>query len=59
MNMIARLTRRQLEALAFIGLLALLSAISSLFNVPAGVDRARSAMVSNQVTTSAAGVSDH
>ena len=36
MNMIARLTRAQLEALAFGGLLALLSAISSLLNVGAG-----------------------
>lgn len=58
MNMIARLTRRQLEAFAFAGLLALLSAISSLSNVPGGVDRDLSAMAS-QMTTSAAGVSDH
>ena len=54
MNMIARLTRAQLRALAYVGLLALLSAISSLFNGPAGVDRDLSAMASNQVTTSAA-----
>ncbi len=54
MNMIARLTRAQLEALAFGGLLALLSAMSSLLNVGAGVDRDLSAIASNQVTTSAA-----
>jgi hypothetical protein len=53
MNMIARLTRAQLEALAFAGLLALLSIVSSLFDVPAGVDRDLSAMAPNQVTTSA------
>ena len=55
MNMIARrLTRAQLEALAFAGLLALLLAISSLLNVAAGVDRDLSAMASSEVTTSAA-----
>ena len=48
MNMIARLTRAQLEALGFGGLLALLSAISSLLNVGAGVDRDLSAMASNR-----------
>ncbi len=56
MNMIDRLTRRQL-ALAYVGLLALLWAISSLFNVPAGVDRDLSAMASNRVTTLVSGVS--
>jgi len=60
MNMIARrLTRAQLEALAFAGLLALLSAISSLLNVGAGVDRDLSAMASNQVTTLAAEKARH
>ena len=53
MNIIARLTRAQLEALAFAGLLAVLSVISSLFNVADGVDRDLSAMAPNQVTTSA------
>jgi hypothetical protein len=53
MNMIAKLTRAQLEAFAFAGLLALLSVTSSQFNVAAGVDRALSAMAPNQVTTSA------
>ena len=53
MNMIARLTRAQLEALAFAGVLVLLSVISSLFNVAAGVDRDLSAMAPIQVTTSA------
>ena len=53
MKMIASLTRAQLEAMAFAGVLALLSVISSLFNVPAGVDRDLSAMAPNEVTTSA------
>jgi hypothetical protein len=43
MNMIAKLTRTEVEALAFAGLLALLSAISSLSNVAADVDREISA----------------
>jgi hypothetical protein len=49
MNMISRLTRAQLEALAFVGLLALLWTISWLFNVPAGVDRDLSPISTNQV----------
>jgi hypothetical protein len=53
MNMLDRLTRRQLT-LAYVGLLALLWATSSLFNVPAGVDRNLSAMASSQVTTTSA-----
>jgi hypothetical protein len=53
MKMIARLTRAELEALAFLGVLAVLSVISSLFNVAAGVDRDLSAMAPHQVTTSA------
>ena len=53
MNMIANLTRALIEALAFASLLALLSVISSLFNVAAGVDRDLSAMAPNQMTTSA------
>lgn len=59
MNMIAKLTRAQLEALAFVGILAVLSAISSMFNVPAGVDRDRAAMAPTQVMTLAAGVRHH
>ena len=53
MKMIASLTRAQLEAVAFAGVLALLSVISSLFNVAAGVDRDLSVMAPNEVTTSA------
>ena len=59
MNMIANLTRAQLEALAFAGLLALFSVISSVFNVPAGVDRGLSAMAPVQVTTFSTGSSAH
>ena len=44
MKIMASLTRAQIEALAFASLLALLSVISSLFNVAAGVDRDLSAM---------------
>jgi len=59
MNRIARLTRAQLEGLAFAGLLALLAAISSLFDVPAGVNRDLSAMASNHLTASGAGARHH
>jgi hypothetical protein len=52
---IPRLTRAELEALAFVGLLALLSAIPSLRNGPAGVDRDLSAMASHRVTTGSVG----
>jgi hypothetical protein len=51
MHRIAKLTRAQLETLIFVVLLALLHVISSVFNVPAGVDRDRSAMASSQATT--------
>jgi hypothetical protein len=51
MHRIAKLTRAQLETLVFVGLLALLHALSSVFNVPAGVDRNRSSMASGQVPT--------
>jgi hypothetical protein len=55
MNMIAKLTRPQLQALAYVGFLALLSAISSLSNGAAGLDRDLSAArACNEVTTSAA-----
>ena len=55
MKMIGRLTRAQLEALAVVGLLALLSAI----NLAAGVDRNLSAMAGNEVTTSVAEAQHH
>lgn len=51
MHRITKLTRAQLETLIFVGVLALLHVMSSVFNVPAGVDRHRSAMASSQVTT--------
>ena len=51
MHRITKLTRAQLETLIFVGLLALLHGISSVFNVPAGVDRDRSAMAFGQMTT--------
>ena len=53
MKMIAKLTRPQLDGLVFVCVLVVLSVISSVFNVAAGVDRNRSAMAPNQVTTSA------
>ena len=43
MSMITRLTRAQLR-LAFVGLLALLSVISSVFNISEDVDRDPAAM---------------
>jgi hypothetical protein len=51
MHKIVKLTRAQLETLAFVVLLALLHVISSVFNVPAGVDRDRPAIASSQLTT--------
>jgi hypothetical protein len=59
MKMMAKLTRAQLDALVYVGVLAVLWAISSLFNVPVGVDRDRAAMASTEVTTLAAGVRNH
>jgi hypothetical protein len=51
MHRIAKLTRPQVETLVFVSVLALLHVISSVFNVPAGVDRDRSALASSQMTT--------
>ena len=51
MKMIVKLTRPQLDGLVFVCVLVMLSVISSVFNVAAGVDRNRSAMAPNQVTT--------
>ena len=44
MSKITSLTRAQLEGLAYVGVLALLWVISSVFNVSEGVDRDRAAM---------------
>lgn len=55
MKMIGKLTRSQLEALAIVGVLALLSAI----NVAAGVDRNLSTMAGNELTTSVAKAQHH
>jgi hypothetical protein len=51
MHRIGKLTRAQLETLIFVSVLAMLHVVSSVFNVPAGVDRDRSAMAPSQVTT--------
>ena len=51
MHRIAKLTRAQVETLVFVGVLALLHVISSVFNVPAGVDSDRSMIASSQATT--------
>ena len=51
MHKIAKLTRAQLETLVFVVALVLLHVVSSVFNVPAGVDGNRSSMASSQVTT--------
>jgi hypothetical protein len=52
--MIAKLTRAQLEALAYVGVLVLLSTMSTLFDVPAGVKSDLSFAASQPVATAAA-----
>jgi hypothetical protein len=52
MHMMAKLTRAQVETLVFVVLMATLHVVSSVFNVPAGVDLDRSSMASNQGTIS-------
>jgi hypothetical protein len=51
MHRIAKLTREQIETLIVVVVLALLHVISSVFNVPAGLDRDRPALASSQLTT--------
>jgi hypothetical protein len=50
MHRIAKMTRAQLETLIFVVFLTGLHAISSIYNVPAGVYRDRSSMASSQAT---------
>jgi hypothetical protein len=56
--MITRLTRAELEASAVAGLMLLLSAISALWDVSAGVKSDLSATASQQMTSSATGAQD-